>query len=420
MKPLRSLIFILLSLFLCGDIAAQNIFKRAKKSTERETNKKVDEGIKKIFNPKKKKKEKESAEAKKETSESSQTESVEGKAEQPATAGNKQDQSTNPTEELEPKPAPEPEKPEMTIIAKSSDFVPGTIVLFEDEVAGEQLGEFPSKWDLESGTIEVAQFGDQQVIAFMNSKSTILPLMDEEEYLPEQFTIEMDCYFQGEGNEGYYINFYNSQTIRINRNNVQYAGSTTKSKILGLEAGWRNVAISFNKRALKVYMNGERLINIPNVKEAPKRVKFSALSHGASKGKPAAFRNIRIAQGAVPLYDKLLTDGKFVTNEILFEIDSDVLKPESMKIIDRVVQVMEKHKEINFRIEGHTDSDGSDSHNLDLSERRAASVKKAIAEKGINSNRMSTMGFGESKPIVANNSDENKAQNRRVEFIVVK
>ncbi|MEO1714069.1 MAG: OmpA family protein [Bacteroidota bacterium] len=131
-------------------------------------------------------------------------------------------------------------------------------------------------------------------------------------------------------------------------------------------------------------------------------------------------KNIRIAEGAVPLYDKLLTDGKIVTNDIHFEVNSDVLKPESMPVIDQIVQLMEQHPTVQFRIEGHTDSDGTDNHNLDLSERRAASVKKAIANKGINEGRMSTMGFGESKPVFPNNSEENKAKNRRVEFILIK
>ncbi|MEO1437519.1 MAG: OmpA family protein [Bacteroidota bacterium] len=109
-----------------------------------------------------------------------------------------------------------------------------------------------------------------------------------------------------------------------------------------------------------------------------------------------------------------------MTNDIHFEVNSDVLKPESMPVIDQIVQLMEQHPTVQFRIEGHTDSDGTDNHNLDLSERRAASVKKAIANKGINEGRMSTMGFGESKPVFPNNSEENKAKNRRVEFILIK
>ena len=77
------------------------------------------------------------------------------------------------------------------------DFVPGDIVIFEDNLEGEQNGEFPSQWDLINGYVENAKLGEENVIKFSidNSGSTITPLMKKEgDYLPEKFTIEFDIY----------------------------------------------------------------------------------------------------------------------------------------------------------------------------------------------------------------------------------
>ena len=78
---------------------------------------------------------------------------------------------------------------------------------------------------------------------------------------------------------------------------------------------------------------------------------------------------------------------------------------------------MTTHPDLNFSVEGHTDSDGSDESNLVLSEKRAMAVKDALVGKGIDEKRLSTVGHGESKPLNDNSTPENRAKNRRVEFI---
>ena len=78
---------------------------------------------------------------------------------------------------------------------------------------------------------------------------------------------------------------------------------------------------------------------------------------------------------------------------------------------------MEKNPEINLRIDGHTDRDGSGASNMLLSEARAEDVKRRLIERGINEKRLTIKGFGSTKPIKPNNTPENKAQNRRVEFM---
>ena len=305
-----------------------------------------------------------------------------------------------------------------------TDFIPGDILIFFDSLTKEKIGEFPSKWDLQKGTFEVAKFNGDTVIAWGANQAVIKPLMSKKEYLPEQFTVEFEAYFYNKGNEGYFLYLNGAKNIRIraNMSNAQYQSNANigKAQKTGNEPGWRKFAISFNKRALKVYLNGERLLNIPNVTEEPKWIEMSALSFNTVKGAPAMIKNIRVAKGGVPLYDRLVTDGKFAVYDITFDVNKAVIKPESQKTIAQIASMLKEHPEVRVLIEGHTDSDGADDFNLQLSQQRAEAVKAALGKDGIDTKRMETKGLGESKPIADNSSDDGKAQNRRVEFVLLK
>ena len=90
-----------------------------------------------------------------------------------------------------------------------------------------------------------------------------------------------------------------------------------------------------------------------------------------------------------------------------------------MGTINEIVKLMNKHSDLNFRIEGHTDSDGEESFNQRLSEDRAAAVKSMLTKLGVASSRLESKGWGESTPVSNNNTPEGKANNRRVEFIKI-
>lgn len=111
---------------------------------------------------------------------------------------------------------------------------------------------------------------------------------------------------------------------------------------------------------------------------------------------------------------------KLVFTNINFKFNSDEITEPSKKILDNVVYVLTKKGDVKLEIQGHTDSDGPDVYNQDLSERRAESVKKYLVENGISADRLTTKGYGESKPIAENDTKEGKAKNRRIEFIVIK
>ena len=102
---------------------------------------------------------------------------------------------------------------------------------------------------------------------------------------------------------------------------------------------------------------------------------------------------------------------------INFETGKSVIKPESLSIIDQVVQLLTENKALKISVEGHTDNVGIVQTNQTLSENRAKAVMNAIAAKGIDKSRLVSKGWGQTKPISENNTEEGKAKNRRVEIV---
>ncbi|MFA5631170.1 MAG: OmpA family protein [Porticoccaceae bacterium] len=101
--------------------------------------------------------------------------------------------------------------------------------------------------------------------------------------------------------------------------------------------------------------------------------------------------------------------------KVLFEFDKAQVRAMYGDEIQAVANAMKEHNDIQLQLEGHTDSVGTDAYNQDLSQRRVDAVKaKLVADYGIAANRISTVGYGESRPIADNNTDEGRAQNRRV------
>lgn len=320
------------------------------------------------------------------------------------------------------------------------DFIPGEKILFEDNQENEQNGEFPSRWDLaDGGSVENASFGGQNVIYFKESESCIIPFFKEpaKDNLPDLFTIEFDCYFEPEEYCHYLIDFWDHKNqsestididpLIINANHAGindvgegfYPGEEEKGEIT--KGFWRHVAISFNVRALKVYLDDSRVVNIPNLGVNPEGLTICCdrMNSAGAKGTNRFIKNFRLAEGAVKLYDKLIQDGKIVANGIRFDVNKSTLKPESMGVINSVFQLLNEHPEINLSVEGHTDSDGDDAFNQDLSERRAKAVVDQLVKMGIPASRLANAGWGETKPVGPNSTPEGKAANRRVEFVKI-
>ncbi|MBE6318717.1 MAG: OmpA family protein [Bacteroidales bacterium] len=327
-----------------------------------------------------------------------------------------------------------------------SDFVPGDEIIFEDNLYGEQLGEFPSRWDLERGVAEIAKVNGETVIAMAGNDSWIKPLMADysTNYLGDVFTVEYDMLYddskkdgapsieidfmapgQRRDNEIYTLTYYlgyDKQSVRMSyvKNGSTSVNSTdgeasSGSQLVLNDGQWHHYAISFNKRALKVYIDGVRVINIPNAKAGAGWITFF---NGSNKPEYNTYlKNVRIAKGAVPLYDRMMTDGKIITYGITFDVGKSTIKPESMGEINRIVQLMNENPELKFSVEGHTDNTGSAASNQKLSEQRSEAIVAKLVEMGIEESRLTAVGKGQNSPIADNNTDEGRAKNRRVEFV---
>jgi OOP family OmpA-OmpF porin len=108
--------------------------------------------------------------------------------------------------------------------------------------------------------------------------------------------------------------------------------------------------------------------------------------------------------------------GCWVLKNVFFDTAKADIKPDMTAGLDEALTVLQKNPGMRIEVQGHTDSDGADAYNLDLSNRRAQAVVGYFAQKGIEANRLSAKGYGESKPVADNKTREGKAQNRRVEL----
>src|SRR5690606_17537013 len=107
-------------------------------------------------------------------------------------------------------------------------------------------------------------------------------------------------------------------------------------------------------------------------------------------------------------------------NNIFFEFGSSKLENESFPELDRLIEVMRKNQNMAIEMQGHTDNVGSAEVNLRLSQSRADAVRDYLVSKGIPLGRVSSVGFGEAKPIANNETTEGQAKNRRVEFVITR
>lgn len=110
----------------------------------------------------------------------------------------------------------------------------------------------------------------------------------------------------------------------------------------------------------------------------------------------------------------------FRLNNVFFDFDKWDLRPESFVELDRVVKLLKDNPSMEIELSAHTDSFGSDDYNLKLSDNRARSCMEYILSKGIASNRVTSQGYGETKPVAPNDTPENRQLNRRVEFKILK
>ena len=306
------------------------------------------------------------------------------------------------------------------------DFVPGEKVLFAEYFEKDRVGDWPRRLEFVDGNAEIVEWEGGRFLR-SNAETTFEIVLSET--LPETFTMEFDLNI-GAPHIGTYLFVYVGDGSKINtsqypgnyfvfNSNPGVAGNTRESRTQTrrLADGLTPVRIHVNGSYAKVYLNEQRISNIPNA-EIPRsdRIRFRVT---ANQNYPTYLGNIRIAAGGGDLYDVLSTEGRFATQGILFDFNSDRIKPESTPTLREIGEMLQDHDDMSLLIEGHTDAEGEDSYNQELSERRAqAVVKYLVAEYGIDGSRLAAEGFGETMPAADNTTPEGRQQNRRVELVV--
>lgn len=315
------------------------------------------------------------------------------------------------------------------------DFVPGQKVLFYDDMSGEELGEFPSRWSLQEGVFENARVGDQMWI-MASARGEIRPKLNVNQ-LPEKYTIEFEFLNRTSAYNGaHHIEFdwmkdngYPAARLRLFSNATAYfhmcddqgAFKPISDKKLpaSFATGVHSFRMMVTKSSVKCYIDNERMVNAPRTAGfTPTALAIAFHANDADFEKEKMFiRNFRFAEGGKTMREQLDEDGHVVTHGIYFDVNSDKIRAESYKTLADITQMLTDAPELRVLIEGHTDNDGTDEANMDLSQRRAESVKRYLVDVSrIDVSRLDARGFGESKPIDVNTSPEGKANNRRVEL----
>ncbi len=322
---------------------------------------------------------------------------------------------------------------------KNYDFVPGNKIIFEPDLAEEPDGEIPSRFSLIEGNAEIQSYEDEKILRIQaGSHEVVAPLINSDHYLPEQFTIEFDMMYENDGDRFAYVNGFSVQFRKPGDNNFGnwpmfrfYIDNNTRGALGPVNAStvdfpsplaqsmktlneWHHVAIYIRNNIGKAYIDQYRVAATNTLPTGVGHIAISGDAHYGFK-----IKNFRIAAGGEDKYKKIVTDGKFITHGILFDRNKSSIKPESMGALNDIAKLMKAHDDLKFEIDGHTDSDGSAEANLKLSQQRADAVKTKLLEMGIDASRLTTKGFGETKPIEKNETAEGKANNRRVEFVKI-
>ena len=323
------------------------------------------------------------------------------------------------------------------------DFIPGEKVILFDDFSQDAVGDFPALWSAnaagEINTLSIAP-GNWFNLNSTDGNYFLLKNVD----FPKNFIIEFDIvpkktggriaaglilYSEDKykemdnnphpGNGGILISVEKSYWNTMGYKSSESTTINGSSAINPVEPEKVNhVIIWVQGRRLRIYHKSAKVLDMPtNLFDGTKlnRLCFR-LSRGASCG--SYISNFRITDASPDMRSKLLTDGKLVTYGIYFDVNKDVVKPESYGTLKGIADILKENADVKVKIVGHTDSDGADAANMDLSKRRGASVKDALVKDfEIDASRLQSDGMGETQPIAPNDTPVNKALNRRVELI---
>ena len=340
------------------------------------------------------------------------------------------------------------------------DFIPGEELIYVEDFAQDLLGELPQGWNT-TGTAELKKRGNTH---WLKLEQDAFFISSNAESFTENFTVEFDVLLDYTFENAFYPVFsfglLSSESYPTNSNQVlseyymlpytkvdwmvategyslcrfgsfqggaQYlnTGEQSLSTIENRLKKVIHVSMQGQKERLRIWMDEEKIYDLPRA--IPTGVIFNQLffevgsSSYESDQLGIYVSNFHIAKGQNQLLRDLNEKGKWVCHAIQFHTGSSKLLPASYPILKQVSEVLTAHPDWNLTIIGHTDSDGNPELNQKLSEARSQEVSKALnTHFNISTKRMITKGLGSSEPLMPNTGAKEKAQNRRVEFIITK
>lgn len=316
----------------------------------------------------------------------------------------------------------------------TNDFKQREVVLYENDFAEDTVGAWPSRLQAMATTPYIWRYADTMFHVEKDNEGMYLKIVRNAQpeleptpkyNLGDSFTIEMEVQFE----------YYNSSIACILTNDAsgrciydsldglgQFRCGVTLEKYGSLADKKTNIsgfdrklchrlAISYQKQQTKYYVDDMLVSSLAGFAINASHIFI------VPKG-PVKIRHIRIASGAETMpIERLLTDKKFTTHAILFDVNRSAFKHTSMAFINRLARFLKKNPSIKLEIDGHTDSDGDAAANMKLSLERAKEVRKQLVAMGVAASRLTTKGLGASESIDTNSTAEGKANNRRVEFV---
>ncbi len=340
------------------------------------------------------------------------------------------------------------------------DFVPGEKVISIENFANDAVGDFPARWNTNSTGEVVTLNGREGKWLKLNKKGAyhLEPLTN----FPENFTLEFDIavnndfsYYSNEiyftitnlvkpedfANYDHFTRWTGQHSVRLVLHPIDAGNQRSTTRIMATTDGnftinnevqvnnWNAIKNNFahvsiwrQKQRVRVYINQEKVWDIPRLFSPTATYNALVVATGSFNQSQDYYviNNFRMAVGAADTRNKLIEEGKFVTRGILFDVNSANIKPESYGTLKDIANVLKENPDVKVRVIGHTDSDGDDKKNMELSRKRAESVRSALQKEfGIDAARIEVDGKGESEPVDKNDTPEGKANNRRVEFIKI-
>lgn len=308
-----------------------------------------------------------------------------------------------------------------TGVWRNYDFVPGDSVWYASDWSTEPIGRFPARQlEFVSGNFEIVE---RDSVRLLEARSSGVFRVKLPRRLPDEFTVEFLMEIPT-NNLGTAVHF-SPLTTSVSRTPFDYLYLFHSPGIYsgGRERSGTSMPTKVVKKLVPVklqvdsayailYIGPDRAAQVPNANFP--RTDVLEFHVNANERFPAYISEIVVRAGLAPLYEGLMRSGAVTTHGFLFDVGSDRLRPESSPKLEELRAALQQHSDLRVGIEGHTDATGDNASNQGLSERRARSVAKWLADNGIAASRVQASGMGETVPVGDNGTEAGRQQNRRV------